>query len=69
MRCGILWLYLYYCHFEQINTLQVRPKSAEPEHLQGLENQLGEVRKNRKIEHARTNCEIVRKSGANFEKN
>lgn len=67
MLCGILWIYLYLCLYEPISVLQVRPKSAEPERQQGLENQPGKVRQKRKIEHNRTLCEIVRKSMANFD--
>ena len=48
--------------------LQVHPKSAKPERLQGLENRTGEVRQKWKIEHCQTLYEIVRKSGVNFEK-
>lgn len=53
---------------DKIKALQVRPKSAGLERLQGLENQPGEVRQKRKIEHARTLCEIVRKSEAKIRK-
>ena len=69
-ECGLIWVYLYLCLYEPINTLQVRPKLARLDRLRNCARHPGKVCQSGICEQIMKSCQnqgqILRKSYFGF---